>query len=404
MSLWRAANTIVFAALVLFAPAPVLAQDKTGMEEFEEVDPYTRGEPELMDRLGYVSFGPFHWRDGDSTTAVQENMGGVPMLWVETEHFRIGSTLNTYKLSGDADEKTRLKKELARLKEKLGKLKAPKRELDPWLRLHLFAQRAEELYAAFLTDFDLRPQDFSELGPHLGQPHKFPILLCERMSEYSRHMSTYVGVQSETLYRWGWYESCMGFGINVERLRQAWSGGGDIPFDTVLYCRLAASLSINFIDGFRGCFYGAPTWLARAHAHRSVRSIDPRWVNEAGYRDGQNIREDDYKWEPRVQKLVKNDFFAPSMEMFAWKAYADMDVRDHMVAWSRLDYLLDEAEGDRRGFLLDLCQPAPSGDEEQSRALMVARQTKSLSERFEFLPEELDKSWARWVKKTYSKR
>ena len=392
------------ALAILLAAAPAFAQDGDGMEEFEEVDPYTKGDPELMQRLGYLSYGPFQWRKGDTTTDVQMNMGGIPMLWVETEHFRIGSSLTTYKYSGDREEKERLKDELGRLKKRLGKLKAPKRELDPWLRLHLFAQRAEEAYATFVEDFGLEPADFVDEGPHLGHEHKFLILLCQRKSEYSRHMRTYLAVDSETSYRWYWTDAGMGYAVNHEGNKERWSDPDGVPFDTILYCQMVSNLASMFVDGYRRSYYGAPYWFSRAIGHYTVRRIDPRWVTAVGYQQGQNSREEDYKWEGRLMNLVKNDFYAATADMFTWAKYQDMNVRDHMVCWSRLEYLMDEADGDPKGFLTDLCKPRPRGSDEEVQAAMVERQTQALATHFGLTPEELDERWAKWVKKAYKKR
>ncbi len=396
----------MLAALLAYWPlaVPSSAQDKDGMEEFEEVDPYTRGEPERMKRLGYVSYGPFVWRDGDSTLAVQESMGGMPILWVETEHFRIGSSLVTYKLSGDKEEKARLQEEIGRLRKKLGKLKTPKKELDPWLRLHLWAQRAEELYASFHADFGLAPADYAEKGPYLGKTDKFLLLLCQRKSEFNRHVRTYLQVDTNHAYRYDWADGGMFYGANVEVMKESWDSPAGKPFDAILHGKVVAGLVTNFVDGYRQNRYGSPRWLAYALPHVYVRRIDPRWVNAVGYEEGRSIREEDYKWEPRVASLVKNKFFASTEEMFGWAKYEDMNTRDHLVAWSRLEYLLNEAEGDRRGFLTALCDVAPEGTPEAQQAALVERQTKALAECFGMTPEELDKAWARWVKKTYKKR
>jgi hypothetical protein len=383
---------------------PARAQDGDGMEEFEAVDPYTKGEKELMDRLGYASFGPFQWRKGDTTTDVQRNMGGIPMLWVETEHFRIGSTLGTYELPGDRDEKNRVEEELDRLEERLGKLKAPKRKLDPWLRLHLYAQRAEELYDSFMEEFSLEPADFEDSGPHLGRSEKFLLLLCQRKSEYSRHMKTYLDVQSDTSYRWRWTGGTSGFAVNVEAIRESWHMAEDKPYDSILYGQVVSALASGFVEGYRESQAGAPYWLSKALGHYMVRRIDPRWVSGIGTVAGQSIEEDDYKWEPRVRNLVGNDFFATTEEMFGWRLYTDMNVRDHMVVWSKLQYLLTEVDGDDRAFLTDVCLPPPTGSAEQRRAAMLQRQTAALQEHYGLTPQELDDSWARWVKKTYQKR
>ncbi len=374
-------------------------QDQDGMEVFPAVDPHTGGAPEILQRLGYLSFGPFHWMKGDSTVAVAEKLGGVPILWVETEHFCIGSTLNTYKIPGDREEKARLADELERLERRLGKLKAAKRELDPWLRLHLFAQRAEELYAAFHDDFGLEPSDYEAVGPYLGQPQKFRLLLCERRSEYGRFISSYAGAQlSDTCQRVGTGETGLGCAINVEALRELWPDATAVPFDAMLACYSVSGLANQLVDGYLRSDYRSPEWLVAAYGHLCSRRIDPRFTSGAGYEEGQQVGEDDHEWEGRVLNLARNRFFASAESMFAWEDFAELKQRDHLVAWSKLQYLLTAAQGDRGAFLAAVCRPDPAA------AALPARQAAALAEHFQLTPEELDAAWLRWVTKTYSKR
>ncbi len=394
---------VLTGAVLLLAAPPARAQDETAMEAFEAVDPYTLGEKDAMARLGYATFGPFPWMQGDSTAAAQEQMGGIPMLWVETEHFKIGSSLNTYTLPGDREEKARLAQELERLGARLGKLKAPKRELDPWLRLHLFAQRAEELYAAFQRDFGLAPADYADVGPYLGQPRKFLLLLCERQSEYGRFLTTYAGGIHDLSHRFGSKQTGFGFAINAEGLRGLWTETDGVPFDAVLASHVASGLANQLVDAYRGSDYRSPAWLVAAYGHVCSRRVDPRYPSGCGYAEGQSVREEDHEWEPRVANLVRNDFFASTEAMFGWLDSTPLTQRDHLVAWSKLQYLLTEAQGDRKGFLADVCPPDPKLWTDDPAAL-VKRQTAALAQRFHVTPQELDEAWSRWAAKAYARR
>jgi len=380
------------------------AQEGGTMEVFDEVDPYTGGEREKMRLLGYVAFGPFPWHGRDRTPDVEETMGGIPMLWVETAHFRIGSSLATYRIPADRAERARLKDELARLEERLGRLDAPRKELDPWLRLHLYAQRAEDAYAAFVRDFGLAPADFEQIGPHLGNREKFLLLLCERKSEFGRYARTYLGVENDHSYRWGWQEDCMLFGANVEALRDGWAETEVrvLPFDSMLHCAVVAGLAANFAGGYRGKLT-APQWFSAGLGHAYARRIDPRWLNSAGRRAGQRPDEDS-EWEPRVRNLVKNRFFASTADMFGWQAYEDMDERDHLVAWSKLDYVLRGAEGDLPAFLAALCATTAPAEPGADRAVIASEQTAALRAGFQVTPAELDEAWAAWVLERYAKK
>lgn len=400
---------LLFTAFVTSAPAFAQKKgkkQKSGIEEFEEVSPYTKGERALEKKLGYARIEFIPWRLNDDSKSVQENIGGIPMVWVETEHFRIGSSLSTYKYKGDKQEKARLKEEIKRLSEKIGKLKTPKKEIDPWLRLHLYAQMLEEVYAKFMVDFGFTQKDFEGKGEHLGHPKKFLVLLCQKDSEYGRYLRTYMDSDIEGSYRSGWMDEGMILTASYESVAKNWKGVADAPIDTMYRCVVLACLASNFIDGYKDNLYRAPRWLSYATAHIIQKDLDPRWSRFDGRKIIADPKDDSWDWEPRVYKLVKNEFFADNKKMFTFLEYNDMTSRDHMIAWSKLTYLMEERggrEGKLKGFLNDVCSPA-LGDSVPTKEEYYEMQTKALKTNFDMTPEEFDKDWSKWVLKTYRKK
>jgi hypothetical protein len=196
----------------------------------------------------------------------------------------------------------------------------------------------------------------------------------------------------------------MGFATNDEMLRNLYQSQAGVPLDTVLFSTIASGIAQVLLDGYRRNDYGAPEWLRRGYSHYASRRFDERFVSDAGYEEGQNIGDDDWIWEPRVANLVKNDFFVKTSEMFGWASGQALNKRDHLVAWSRTAYLLEEAEGDRAAFLAAVCQPQQKGDPDVVKNALVARQNRALKDAFKLLPDELDAAWATWVKKTYAKK
>jgi len=393
---------LITLGLCAAAAMPVsAAQDQDGERElFPELDPYTKGERELEKALGYERYGFIPWRHTADSKQVQMNMGGAPMLWVETAHFRIGSSLGTYELPNDRPERKRIKEELDRLEEKLGRLKAPKRELDPHLRLHIWAQRAEDLYDAFVEDFGLESA-FPETT-YLGHPDKFRLLLCERKSDFGRYLRTYEPMETEFSYRTGWRGEGMFVIANIEAVAEYWEDEDEAPLDTMFHCIVTHNLANNFVDGFRSQDpFRCPTWMVYAAGHHFTRQVDERYPWFDGRKVIYDRFDDSWDWEPRVRNLVGNDFFASAQEMFAWTEYEQMHPRDHIVSWSKLEYLLGEVEGDPQAFLRALCTPLKRVDAEQEP---VTRQTQALETAFGLTPAELDAGWSKWVKKTYRKK
>jgi len=386
------------AALVLSSPG-TWAQD--GMEVFEEVDPYTKGDPEVMAKLGYVKFGPFRWTKTAFTGEVCETLGNPPALWVETAHFRIGSTLGTYRPGADRLEREKIKLELARLKKKLGRARFPKKDLDPWLRLHLYAQRAEDLYSQFQEDFELEPADFEDKGEFLGVEHKFLLLLCQRKSELGRYIRAEYDRDPAPSWRWGTGDDGGVFlGLNAEDIASGWSGDNlELPFDTFLHVHVIGSLTANLLDNYLHNRHTAPRWMRYGLAHRYVRAVDARWVELSGTMSGATGDEDAWKWAPRVLNLVKNDFFVSASDMFGWQASDELKLRDHMIVWSKLEYLLDECEGNHAAFLNAVCEGKRQDDAGGRKT-----QAQALQAHFDLAPAEFDEVWSKWVKKVYKKR
>jgi hypothetical protein len=378
--------------------------DDTGFETFPAVDPHTRGERELLDRLGYVSFGPFPWAGADRTTDVAQILGGIDVLWVETEHFKLGSSLGTYEIPNDREERGLIEGDLKRLKQRLGRLKPEKKSLDPWLRLHLYAQRLEELYGEYSSRFGLGPEDFDEGAPYLGQERKFLVLLCERKSNWGRYARRYIGAENDHSYRFSQPDAGVFFGGNAEVLRE--SGYG---LDSALWCTVASGVVSNFVDAHRSNGFQTPAWWRYGLAHWYARRIDPRFLTAIGQKPGDAQGEEDWIWEPRVHKLVSNGFFPKSEEMITWRRYEELDSFAHLVVWSRVDFLFalaEEGRVDLGAFHDAICLPPPPGTstEEALRALQIENQTRAFSEHLKLTPAALDEAWAKYVKKQYDTR
>jgi hypothetical protein len=376
-------------------------------EVFEKVDPYTGGEPAAVDRAGYFSFGPFPWCEGVRTSDIEETLGRR-LLWVETAHFKIGSSLATYKYKGDKREEKRLAAELEQLKTKFERFTPPKGKLDPWLRLHLYAQRVEAQYASFVERFKIEDKDFlvpgkqdaapaMGNGPFLGQAMKFTVLITEKQASIGRFTQRFLGHPSSTSVREFLPGGSMLTGISADSLREF---GFDL--DAALYCTLASELSFNIMDGYRNSF-AAPFWFKQGYAHMTSRSIDERW---ALYAVGTMRSKDDdsWRWEPRVFGLVTNGFMPSWKEMTSWRKWEDVNAQGHMVVWSRVSWLLSQKNADLHALLTTFTDPLPKTTDEDRARVVVERQPDALKQAFGKEVRELEEAWRVWVLKTYPKK
>ncbi len=365
------------------------------------VDPYTRGEVEAVRRAGYVSQGPFPWGDDHDTRRIEEALGFAP-LWIETAHFRLGTTLAEYTLPGDKLEKAKVRGELERLAEHLDGIQPKARRLDPWLRAHLFAQRLEELYAAFLDGFGLEESDFENTkrgvltdpymgqGPFLGQPEKFTVLLFEKPSSLARYTQTFLGLPGRTATRAHLLESgSLFFGTCQEYMR-------DFETDSALHAFVVFGVSWNLVSGFRYYGHEPPFWWAEGLAHWFSRRIDARWNV---YADPRARDDDAWKWRPKIRARVKNEFFPSWDEMLDWKNLEDSGSAGHLILWSRADFLMQRAVEQRRAFLMGINDPFDGTPEEFKQ-----RQLRLFLDAFGASSDDLEADWAHHVLETYPRR
>ena len=186
-----------------------------------KIDPVHQQRPAVMAKLGYVSYGPFEFgqrgRKPATTDQIDAHISHAQILWVETAHFRIGSSLETWAVP--FDPKTRKKKfrtELTELKKVLPKVKPKSRTLKPWLRLHLIAARMEALYSEVLewtgtTDAEFPTGDklviagrgrYLGHGPYLGMKNKYLVFVTGRSGAYADYVRTFIGKSGKFGQRW----------------------------------------------------------------------------------------------------------------------------------------------------------------------------------------------------------
>ena len=392
------------------------AQRPTVEEKFEKVDPYTKGQAEELERAGYVSFGPFTFAEGIKTLDVEETLGNAQVLWVETAHFKLGSTLATYKCPSDTHEEQRLREEIGRLIKKLPRVHRDPGKLDPWLRLHLYAQRLEEQYADFEARFGLHDEDFAAKGkpaspadspasgsmgpgPYLGQELKFTVLLTEKSSQVARFAKRYIVGGDVAYYRAPLPGGTRFLGTSAQAVR---SIGTEL--DSALHALVATELACNLCDGFRGAQYDRPLWFDHGLGLFYGRMVEERWSVHVP-RVSTEADDESWHWEPRIRGLVSNAYVTKWDEMLGWQDIAKLEASQHMCAWSRVAWLMSLEKGDLHGFLMGVSEPLKPGlsaVEEQN--VRLEQQKTALQAAFGKSPSELDEAWRKWVLRKYAKR
>lgn len=373
-----------------------------------QYDPYTRNERASMEEAGYRSIGVMPWADGHTTATIDGSLGGVPLLWLETEHFRIGCSLSAYVPdSSDQVERKKLKAEVLALRKLVPNVPRKVKVYDPWLRMHLTAMRAEQLYAQMEELLKITPQDFpdptiplakreSKLGPYLGLQNKFTILLVDKKSTLERYQATFCSYRVDGIVMYYFPDN------EVLMLGLASEFDG-MASDTAMHCMLHYGLSVNLLNGFLAFRHSMPAWVSVGIAHSNARLID----HKRNYFNQQRaFGADDKKiwdWEVRVRGRVKNEADPTFSEMIAWESHGTLSFTDSMVAWARVDFLKQEYPEELAEFLRVVKAPFPAGVEVTAERLQN-HQIEAFHAIFGINPEEFDAIWRAWVLKNYRKK
>ncbi|MHC4943697.1 MAG: hypothetical protein ACYTG7_11830 [Planctomycetota bacterium] len=396
----------LFLSLITLISLEAAGKDKD-KKEGPGPDPYIGEDKDAGSAAGYVRYSPFTLTDSHGTGDVKTLIGAPWMLWVETEHFKIGSTLIERPISRkDPKAVKRLDAELARLCDKLPGLKKKKpKKLDEWLTLHLFAQRLEETYADFSERFGVDDNTFptpddedaiseTGLGPYLGCMGKFIVVLFEQQGNMQRYLARYQERYHPKVARYPVrYPESLLFVASADAFR------GTKDEEPALHGYVISNVVRNLIDGYRHYKYNLPMWWTEGLTHWYVRRIDPALFFPTLAPDQDCDFRRDPEWEKKVYSRVKKDYFRPASELLAAAEAKDMDFYDHMMAWSRVDHLLSFGP-DRAGKFMWLMNDLDY-DPNRTFEEILKCQEKALGEAYGLDAESLDAQWSQWVLENY---
>ena len=339
--------------LLLLAPvlSTVLAGPGPGPDDEREnapsMCPYCHGDPEVMQRAGIVSHGGFEFgAEGEDTASVDAFLGGADVYWIETAHFELGFGLGPYPVK--QREKKKLRAELAKLAEVLPEVDPKTKVLDEWLRVHLFAQRCEEVWDRFLEIMQVEEGDFPTAqepwllgtpyfgeGPYVGQKGKYELLILETEADHVAFLTEHFGLNIKRTQRWNVIPRDT-ITVNIH-VRQ-----GDLRVDTALHGHVAFNLAHNLLDGYKHYSYDTPLWIHEGLAHFLERevSIDHNSFDSTEGAVAEKTRKK--KWVPEVKKLVQRGEAPRLAELVNIQSYAAFGLEHHYTTWSMVDFLIGE--------------------------------------------------------------
>ena len=371
-----------FTTLVFFTALAARAQDpppppKDPDEVVKTVkkDPYTGNEEKAMKALGVVAYGPFLWSDNQQTTAVEKVLGEGRILWMETEHFLIGSNLGTIGIPQDPYPRKLVNAEVQRLKKKWSKMpdRAPK--LDPWLRLHLYALRCEDLYEEFA---ELVGHDKAS-GTFLGQPGKFSVMLFQKKSDLARYLDAFCGRKTQAAQR-VYYPKSSTNGVVV-------SAEGEDFYDE---CGVQTMFRYNLMQAFLDARGGAPYWLSTGIGHWYARQIPSNMITCPIKADESVDVNTQDQWHDKIrQRAPRESLCIPLLQLFG---ETDFGYYASLQAWSRVDHLMAIDRAKFGEFVANLKSGA-----------VPTLQDQMLQQVYGMDAVTCDTKWREWVAKNYKK-
>ncbi|MCA3007896.1 MAG: hypothetical protein INH34_05980 [Phycisphaerales bacterium] len=397
-----------FAAIALGPLLP--GQDKPAPKDDDEilklgrVDPYTGGEATAMAQAGVVAYGPFAWADHVTTADVDRVLGEKRFLWLETAHFRIGSSMPSIGWPEDNDARKQLQEEIKALRKKLPKVPERPKKLDPWLRLHLAAHRCEKGYAEYQQLVGVTDADFARNGsqpPHgafLGLPGKFLLLQCQKKSDMARYVDRFCGAKEDT--------STRHYHAQTFQMVHAMSAEGLEGFDeSGLHGHMVYALWHNLLNGHNGFAYPLPAWLAEGVAHWHARKVKSVFLNVQIRDDEAVAQEQQVNWPAKVRARAQHEgAFFPFDVMAAWSNPEELGYHGHAQSWSRVDYLLQTDRAKLGALLKQLKAVPPDGTYEAQGGRIRAQAQKLVAELYGLDGPAFDRAWREWVTKTYPKK
>lgn len=382
--------------LILALGSPAIAQSK--QDKLPE-DPYLKGDAAGMQAAGYTAFGSFPWAGEIMTGSIDEVIGDERIIWLETEHFRLGMGLEEKKLPSDPKDRRLIQADLKELKQRIPKVKTKPRRMDPWLLAHLYAFRLERIYAEFVEALAIEGDEFlseEALRKGLSMSGRQHVLIFEKQSDLARYFARFTEVRRDQPSRWYFEDGSFLMATSAESFDQA------LQNDTALHCNIVFNQVHNLLDVYRGYFWDFPQWFENGMAQYFMRKVSKDWPN-ISLAEGQDPEIwKDPNWESKVRKRIGFEHYPRAEELMSITDPADMDFIAYMMSWSRVDFLMRE-ESYPVGRFIYRMKDCPRPEGMMPKKLLLEHQAAMLREVLNMDYAGFDAAWSSWVKKKYKK-
>lgn len=384
-------------------------------------------DPKRMQQAGVVGHGPYLFFTSDSENITQ-HIKNKKLLWVETEHFRFGGELKSWKIPVK-DKKSYLA-ELSEFAKAFPHLKPRKiKTLDPWMRIHLMAWRAENAYQQILGMFGWQEDPFASLptedifidaaengwsetlkqhwleaekrkpglpqwlglGQYFGMPMKHEVLLLIKESDIAAIKRDYIGLLDSHPQRW--HNDWRPFGENPVS-RSMWFGLATEPekikHDRHLHNAMLHNVIINLFDAYMLYLYEAPVWMRVGLGHYFTQINDKRF-NMYDLDEGSiGFSEDSKEWVKSIKTIVAKDDTHGFVNLSKMRSYGDIDFNAHVESWSKIVFMYQHSPEKFAEWILVL-------KNNPNATANLAAQRDALKDTYGWSFMRADEEWTTWV-------
>ena len=147
--------------------------------------------------------------------------------------------------------------------------------------------------------------------------------------------------------------------------------------------------------------YDLPVWIKEGFGHWNSRRVDGRWAsfdqNEGSVADMKRLS----KWKPYARNLLgKTKKYAPFPTVAGWRDFGAITFNDHVMAFSRVDYLMSLGAEKWQTFLRTVKGRVDDQWRPDQRDLVGATR-EGLKKAYGITFLNFDDRWKAWVKETY---
>jgi len=363
----------------------------------EEICPWCKNDPKLLEASGSVSHGPIQF--GKKTNdEIAKSLPGPRWIFLETKHIKFGSNLGPESIP--LNERARVEAELERLRKAFPNIPKKVVQLDPWLRLHLMAAKTEEYYTKFQKILNVKDADFPASrqvgkfmgdGLYLGEREKFEILTHGDRKTHSLFTEDNMGARATDALRWHFKDP--------HRLAVSIAAVDDLISDKYLFPHVIHNATHLWFCAYKHFSFDPPVWLDEGLAHYleldTSKDLNITFCSDEGA-GPERERARDYL--SGAKTLIDKNKATSLAELLRRGTFADLTKEDHITAYAKVRFLAEaQAEkfahflGEVKGQLDD--RGYPSGKD------LPGLQRKLLKELWNWTPEQFDTDSEAWIKK-----